>query len=153
MKTKNELKTFFENGKVPQQEQFWEWLDSYWHKEEKLDSDSMVYTNSRETPAPVGKVPAGTVFNELPIREVLDFILYGKQLFTLEITTTPSSAGVSIDNGQSGNLGNTKGAYDGEVLYYHVNAQGYISKHESIRMRENMTIHVTLEPDPNAGTE
>ncbi|MDR6371281.1 hypothetical protein J2795_002932 [Chryseobacterium bernardetii] len=37
MKTKEELKLYFENGDIPKQEDFWEWQDSYWHKNEKPD--------------------------------------------------------------------------------------------------------------------
>ncbi|BAP29372.1 FNIP repeat-containing protein [Chryseobacterium sp. StRB126] len=37
MKTKEELKLYFENGDIPRQEDFWAWQDSYWHKEEKID--------------------------------------------------------------------------------------------------------------------
>ena len=37
MKTKEELKLYFENGDKPTQDHFWQWLDSYWHKEEKID--------------------------------------------------------------------------------------------------------------------
>ncbi|MBD3905949.1 hypothetical protein NAL32_15290 [Chryseobacterium sp. Ch-15] len=36
MKSKEELKKLFENGDKPTQENFWEWQDSYWHKDEKL---------------------------------------------------------------------------------------------------------------------
>jgi hypothetical protein len=36
MKSKEELKKLFENGDKPTQEEFWEWQDSYWHKDEKL---------------------------------------------------------------------------------------------------------------------
>lgn len=41
MKTKEELKLQFENGDKPTQEDFWALLDSYWHKEEKLKSNSL----------------------------------------------------------------------------------------------------------------
>ncbi|WP_312392097.1 leucine-rich repeat domain-containing protein [Chryseobacterium sp.] len=41
MKTKEELKLYFENGDKPTQEQFWEWMDSYWHKNEKISRDSI----------------------------------------------------------------------------------------------------------------
>ncbi|MGU3374349.1 leucine-rich repeat domain-containing protein [Chryseobacterium sp. M5A1_1a] len=41
MKTKEELKLYFENGDKPMQEHFWEWLDSYWHKDEKLPRSSL----------------------------------------------------------------------------------------------------------------
>jgi len=37
MKTKEELKKYFENGDIPVQEEFWEWQNSYWHKDEKID--------------------------------------------------------------------------------------------------------------------
>lgn len=39
MKTKEELKLYFENGDIPRQEDFWAWQDSYWHKDEKLDKN------------------------------------------------------------------------------------------------------------------
>lgn len=41
MKTKEELKLNFKNGNKPTQEQFWQWMDSYWHKEEKITEDSL----------------------------------------------------------------------------------------------------------------
>jgi hypothetical protein len=41
MKTKKELKLYFEKGDKPTQEQFWEWMDSYWHKEEKISKESL----------------------------------------------------------------------------------------------------------------
>ncbi|WP_395761860.1 hypothetical protein [Elizabethkingia anophelis] len=45
MKSKIELKRSFENGKIPTQEDFWEWMDSYWHKEEDIDLGKIQYTN------------------------------------------------------------------------------------------------------------
>lgn len=41
MVDKNRLKEWFSNGKKPSQEHFWQWQDSYWHKEEKLSQDSI----------------------------------------------------------------------------------------------------------------
>ncbi|PQA94487.1 hypothetical protein B0A69_08455 [Chryseobacterium shigense] len=41
MKTKQELRLKFENGDQPTQEHFWEWQDSYWHKDEKLSNNSL----------------------------------------------------------------------------------------------------------------
>ncbi|MEB3005770.1 hypothetical protein [Capnocytophaga sp. G2] len=35
------LKKWFSNFKRPTQEQFWEWLDSFWHKNEKIPMDSV----------------------------------------------------------------------------------------------------------------
>ncbi len=33
---KNTLKQWFKNKLKPTQEQFWAWLDSYWHKSEQI---------------------------------------------------------------------------------------------------------------------
>ncbi|WBX95489.1 leucine-rich repeat domain-containing protein [Chryseobacterium gambrini] len=41
MITKEELKLYFEKGDQPTQNQFWEWMDSYWHKEEKIPQDAV----------------------------------------------------------------------------------------------------------------
>ncbi|MDQ0593195.1 hypothetical protein QFZ37_001564 [Chryseobacterium ginsenosidimutans] len=41
MKSKEGLKLYFENGDKPIQENFWALLDSYWHKDEKLDNNSL----------------------------------------------------------------------------------------------------------------
>lgn len=43
MKTKQELKQYFENGDIPVQEEFWEWQESYWHKDEKLPLGNIDY--------------------------------------------------------------------------------------------------------------
>lgn len=51
MKTKQELKQFFENGDIPNQEQFWEWQDSYWHKDEKIPSEKLNYDFSQKADA------------------------------------------------------------------------------------------------------
>ncbi|MBB6371510.1 leucine-rich repeat domain-containing protein [Chryseobacterium shigense] len=53
MKTKEELKLYFENGDKPTQENFGEWLDSYWHKSEKLGNsalDLITYQEFRYSP-------------------------------------------------------------------------------------------------------
>lgn len=36
MTTKDTLKQWFKNGKKPDESQFSEWLESYWHKDEKI---------------------------------------------------------------------------------------------------------------------
>lgn len=41
MKTKQELKQYFENGDIPKQEEFWEWQESYWHKDENIPQDNI----------------------------------------------------------------------------------------------------------------
>jgi hypothetical protein len=49
MKTKTELKTYFETGDKPTQAQFYEWMDSYWHKEEKITIEQTYKTISANT--------------------------------------------------------------------------------------------------------
>ncbi|KPH11590.1 leucine-rich repeat domain-containing protein [Chryseobacterium sp. ERMR1:04] len=41
MKTKEELKLYFENGNKPTQEHFWQWQESYWHKDEKIPQSAI----------------------------------------------------------------------------------------------------------------
>lgn len=38
---KNTLKNWFRNKLKPTQEQFWAWMDSYWHKDEKISISSI----------------------------------------------------------------------------------------------------------------
>lgn len=56
MKSKNELKIFFENGDIPRQEEFWEWQDSYWHKDERLPAEAVDLSTKADLVD--GKVPA-----------------------------------------------------------------------------------------------
>jgi hypothetical protein len=58
MKSKQEIKKFFENGDIPNQEQFWDWQDSYWHKDEKIPSDKVDIDLSQKADLVGGKVPA-----------------------------------------------------------------------------------------------
>ncbi|PXY44535.1 hypothetical protein [Flavobacterium hydrophilum] len=37
----NILKSWYETGDVPTQEQFWAWFESYWHKNEKIPITSI----------------------------------------------------------------------------------------------------------------
>ncbi|ATC36304.1 hypothetical protein HZQ75_15510 [Elizabethkingia anophelis] len=78
MTSKTELKSYFENGDIPNQEQFWAWMDSYWHKEEAIEPNAVQYTNTQPTVYKVGGVPTGITFENMPIKQVLDYIFYGK---------------------------------------------------------------------------
>ncbi|ROI02307.1 MULTISPECIES: hypothetical protein [unclassified Chryseobacterium] len=71
MKTKQEIKQYFENGDIPDQEQFWEWQDSYWHKDEKIPSAQLDYDFSKKADLINGKVPA----SQLPsyVDDVIEF--------------------------------------------------------------------------------
>lgn len=143
MRSKSELKRFFENGSIPGQERFWEWMDSYWHKEETLDADSMNYSNPLPTKYAVGGIPAGTSFDKMPIQELLDFILYGKEQCILTITTTPVDATVKVN----GVEGHTITVYKGAKVTYTIERAGYYTKTASIVVTADMSIHETLEAD------
>src|SRR5690625_1564356 len=39
--SKSQLNDWFRNGLKPVQEQFWNWMDSVWHKEEKIPGSSI----------------------------------------------------------------------------------------------------------------
>ncbi len=41
MKTIPELQKQFKTGETPSQSDFYEWMDSYWHKDEKIPMDSL----------------------------------------------------------------------------------------------------------------
>ncbi|GEM_PF-3112831 len=47
MTTREKLKKYFEAGDKPTQQEFYEWLDSYWHKEDKIPQESLniLYTH------------------------------------------------------------------------------------------------------------
>jgi hypothetical protein len=71
MKSKEELKQLFEKGDKPKQEDFWDWQDSYWHKEEKLPLEQINYDFSQKADLVNGKVPA----SQLPshVDDILEF--------------------------------------------------------------------------------
>jgi len=71
MKSKQELKQYFENNDIPKQEEFWEWQDSYWHKDEKIPVDKVDLDLSQKADLVSGKVPA----RQLPsyVDDVLEF--------------------------------------------------------------------------------
>ncbi|MBP7173013.1 MAG: hypothetical protein KBA33_02955 [Cloacibacterium sp.] len=76
MKTKQELKQFFENGDKPTQEQFWEWQDSYWHKEETIPQNKVEIDLSQKADLVDGKVPS----SQLPsyVDDVLEFATFSE---------------------------------------------------------------------------
>lgn len=49
MTTKPVLKTYFKEGKKPTESQFYEWMDSYWHKEDKIPVEQVYKTISANT--------------------------------------------------------------------------------------------------------
>lgn len=37
----NTIKNWFKTGLKPTQDQFWNWMDSYWHKDEEIPQDKI----------------------------------------------------------------------------------------------------------------
>lgn len=57
----NTLKNWFKRGLKPLQQQFWDWLDSYWHKDETI---------------PIDKIDGlATILNNIPSQETIDELL------------------------------------------------------------------------------
>lgn len=73
MKTKQELKLRFENGDIPNQNDFWEWQDSYFHKEDKIPAGTLDYDFTKKADLVDGKIPA----SQLPsyVDDVLEYNL------------------------------------------------------------------------------
>lgn len=51
MLDKQKLKILFENEKTPSQQDFWEWQNSYWHKEEKIPTTAVDYDLTKKADA------------------------------------------------------------------------------------------------------
>ncbi|WP_294276607.1 hypothetical protein [uncultured Chryseobacterium sp.] len=58
MLSKQELKKLFENGDIPKQEDFWQWQESYFHKEDVIPADNIQHNFSAKADLVEGKVPA-----------------------------------------------------------------------------------------------
>lgn len=72
MKSKEELKKLFENGDKPTQENFWEWQDSYWHKDEKLPMDVAGIYKIKGSIANLAALNALTNMSEGDVYNLLD---------------------------------------------------------------------------------
>ena len=71
MLSKQELKTLFENGDIPRQEEFWQWQDSYFHKDENIPPNKIDFDFSKKADLVEGKIPA----SQLPsyVDDVLEY--------------------------------------------------------------------------------
>lgn len=72
MKSKEELKKLFENGDKPTQEEFWEWQDSYWHKDEKLPTEAAGIYKIKGSVANLAALNAITNMEEGDVYNLLD---------------------------------------------------------------------------------
>lgn len=80
----NQLKQWFETGDYPTQQQFWDWLESYFHKDDKIPVDSV----DTLTQILQGKADSSTV------NELIDHVL------PITVIANPSSVyGVTIQAG------------------------------------------------------
>ncbi len=75
IRERNNLKTWFQTGKYPTQDQFWDWIDSFVHKsEDKVDIDSIarlrsLLDNKADSGSIPGTVPAGAGAGGAPDRK------------------------------------------------------------------------------------
>jgi hypothetical protein len=58
MTSKTILKTYFETNDTPRQQDFYEWMDSYWHMEDKIPAESLSI-NLNNTYAPISNSKYG----------------------------------------------------------------------------------------------
>ncbi|MDV7696670.1 hypothetical protein N6B72_07045 [Chryseobacterium soli] len=124
MKSKEELKQLFEKGDKPKQEDFWDWQDSYWHKEEKLPLEQINYDFSLKADLVNGKVPA----SQLPshVDDILEFANlaafpsigeHGKLYIALNTNKLYRWSGsIYVDISQSSNLQNVMNTGSHAVL-------------------------------------
>lgn len=71
MLEKERLRLLFENGKIPNQDDFWEWQDSYFYKKDKIPASTLDYDFSKKADLVDGKIPA----SQLPsyVDDVLEY--------------------------------------------------------------------------------
>lgn len=71
MLEKERLRLLFENGKIPNQDDFWEWQDSYFYKKDKIPATALDYDFSKKADLVDGKIPA----SQLPsyVDDVLEY--------------------------------------------------------------------------------
>ncbi|SDQ38374.1 Leucine rich repeat-containing protein [Chryseobacterium soldanellicola] len=107
MKTKEELKLYFENGDQPKQEHFWHWLDSYWHKEEKISQNSIGFVE-KICPLIVNDEFKGSYLSvTIPdnVKKIADYayLYYGfvAQVFELNLNEGLIEIGQNAFNGQN----------------------------------------------------
>ena len=79
IRERSELNVYFENGKKPPQENFWDWIFSFWHKNDLIPVSNIQGVNTyvidaSQTGAGTVLIPAGTLV----------------ELFTIEPTETTS---------------------------------------------------------------
>ncbi|WP_454059977.1 hypothetical protein [Elizabethkingia ursingii] len=145
MASKTELKKYFKNGDVPNQEQFWTWIDSYWHKYEYINSKQILYTNVTPTTRQIGDIKLGTTFYKKSVFEILDMMLYNTKIspsntFNLEITSIPADAIIVMNDKVTNNLD----AIEGTNIFFTVSMPGYATYEGRALMDREMSLLVTL---------
>ncbi len=106
MKTKEELKLLFKNRIIPDQEDFWEWMDSYWHKEDDIPTDNINVDVSSKADKNAGNITAENAINwkqqlgitEIPIQLKVDGGV-GFSTSTLLNGYTQNGKNIIVNNG------------------------------------------------------
>ncbi|MCT3721342.1 hypothetical protein [Elizabethkingia anophelis] len=148
MKSKIDLKNYFQNGSIPNQEQYRAWIDSYWHKNEYIDASQIHYTNATPTSRPIGGIAEGTTFYKKSVLEILDMILYDSKIypdytFGLEVHATPEDAKVVMN----GTVTNSINAVAGTSVVYTITKPGYINYEGRALIDRELSLDVILEEE------
>lgn len=130
MKTKQELKKYFENGDIPVQEDFWEWQESYWHKDEMIPLNQI---------ANVDAVSVGGLLDNIKTGGVRDWVLgsykAGEVVRYLNILW---KAKIDITSAVPGNNANW------EIYFPFPKSPGIFTSHSTTLTIDTVTNTVTL---------
>lgn len=109
--SRNIIKTWFETGDFPTQDQFWSWLDSFWHKDDKLPTSQITglddliagkatteqITNLQNQIDQINNGPTSQTLNENTAYEIPAGKLLEK--ITVKSTGDLDAFGIGIGNG------------------------------------------------------
>ncbi len=106
MRKREELKLLFKNRIIPDQEDFWEWMDSYWHKEDDIPTDNINIDVSSKADKNAGNITAENAINwkqklgitEIPTQLKVDGGL-GFSTSTLLNGYTQNGKNIIVNNG------------------------------------------------------
>jgi hypothetical protein len=99
IKLRNILKTFFETGDKPTQQQFWDWHDSYWHKTddaipvENIDGLAEILDEKADKATQSTVIlPIGQAYYDMPTGSILEMLWF-------QLTTTTDGISVGTTAG------------------------------------------------------
>lgn len=82
VQTRPTLKSWFESLDKPTQQQFWDWLDSYWHKSDSIPVESITGLPEIPSQAEIDAIAALVLDVEIEITGSGTYVLPMKRLLT-----------------------------------------------------------------------